>query len=90
VQITFNGHEHHTTRPWSVGRLVSRDDAGRSVFQMLANYQDYRKGDGYLRLVRVYPGEGRIAVRTFSPSQNRFLADGDNQFSFGSVPLLAW
>jgi hypothetical protein len=93
VQFVFNGHVIDPTspsEPWSVGRLVSTDTAGRSVFQTLTNYQTYQKGLGYLRLFRFYPAEGKVTVTSYSPFQDTYLTDSDDQFSYTGVALRGW
>ena len=94
VQFTLNGHvidPTSPTEPWSTARLVSTNDAGRPVYQTLTNYQTYGgTGLGYLRLFRFYPAEGRVTVTTFSPAQNTYLTDPDDQFSFEDVDLGRW
>jgi hypothetical protein len=93
VQFVFNGHVIDPTspsEPWSVGRLVSTDTAGRSVFQTLTNYQTYQKGLGYLRLFRFYPAEGKVTVTSYSPFQDIYLTDSDDQFSYTGVALRGW
>ena len=94
VQFVFNGHviePTNATVSYSVGRLVSGNDAGLSVHQVLANYQMFRPaGRGYLRLVRFYPAQRRMEVRTYSPYENASLTDPLNQFSLSDVDLAAW
>jgi hypothetical protein len=93
VQFVFNGHvidPTSPTEPWSVGRLVSANSAGRSVFQTLTNYQTYQKGLGYLRLFRFYPSEGTVSVTNYSPFQDTYLTDPDDQFSYTGVDLGSW
>ena len=93
VQFVFNGHvidPTSPTEPWSVGRLVSANSAGRAVFQTLTNYQTYQKGLGYLRLFRFYPGDSTVTVTSYSPFQNTYLTDPDDQFSYTGVDLGSW
>jgi len=93
VQFVLNGHvidPTGPTEPWSVGRLVSANDAGRPVYQMLANYQTFAGGRGFLRLLRFYPATGRLAVTTYSPAENSYLTDDDDQFGYDGVDLGAW
>lgn len=67
---------------------VSTNIADRSVYEMLACYQDYPNGgNGWLRLVRFVPDGGsngldRIMVRTYSPSLDAYQTDSSSQFSF--------
>lgn len=61
---------------------VSTNDAGKPVFEMVANYQNYPNGgDGYLRMLRFEPVLNRIRIETYSPTLNRFITDGDSAFS---------
>jgi hypothetical protein len=94
VQFTFNGHVNtpiSDRQPYSVGRLVSENDAGSSVYQVLTNYQTFRPGGrGYLRLVRFYPAANKVTVSTYSPHTNTSLTDRDNDFQFRNVDLGTW
>ena len=96
VQFTFNGHvitpkSDAWPHDFSVGRLVSENDAGRPVYQTLTNYQSWRPaGLGYLRMFKVYPAESRVDVLTYSPYENSFLRDPLNQFSYTDVDLGSW
>jgi hypothetical protein len=64
-----------------VGRLTSTRADGTKVHQILANYQmGALGGEGYLRLMRFYPGERRVKVRTYSPYLDRWKTDPDNEF----------
>ena len=50
------------------GQLTSTGNAGNTVHQLLANYQQFSEGGtGWLRLMEFVPSENRIDVRTFSP-----------------------
>jgi hypothetical protein len=65
-----------------VGRLTSRRPDGTAVHQLLANYQTGALGgEGFLRLMRFFPAERRVAVRTYSPYEDRFKTDADNEFT---------
>jgi hypothetical protein len=94
VQLTLNGHVVQTvgpTEPWAVGRLVSQDDAGRSVYQVLTNFQTYSPGgQGYLRLFRFYPAQRRVEALTYSPYTHTYLRDDRNRFGFTDVDLGSW
>jgi len=64
-----------------LGLLSSQGRSGRTVHQMLANYQMKNQGgDGYLRLLEFLPGNRRIQVKTYSPYRNRYKTDPQNQF----------
>ena len=94
IQFVFNGHVIAPVSPtasYSVGRLVSTNQAGRPVYQVLTNYQTLAPaGQGYLRIFRFYPSQGRVAVTTYSPYQNTSMTDDRNQFTFTGVDLGAW
>ena len=65
-----------------VGRLTSVRPDGTTVHQLLANYQaSALGGEGFLRLMRFFPAERRVAVRTYSPYSDRFKTDPDNEFT---------
>jgi hypothetical protein len=64
-----------------LGRLTSVRADGTSVHQILANYQmGPVGGEGYLRLMRFFPGERKVEVRTYSPFRGRFKTDPANEF----------
>ena len=55
---------------------------GNFVHQLLADYQDFENGgNGYLRILRFSPSQDKIYVSTYSPYLNRYMTDGNNQFS---------
>ncbi|MCW2925213.1 MAG: metallophosphoesterase [Thermoleophilia bacterium] len=71
-----------------VGRSARRNDAGRDVHALLADFQNRPDGGGgYLRLLRVIPARHRIEVRTYSPTLHRYLTDPRNQFTLTGVDL---
>jgi hypothetical protein len=75
--LTFmlSGHVHGEARRTDVVD-------GRTVFQMLADYQDRASGgEGWLRILRFVPGDNRVYVQTYSPWLNRFETDADSEFS---------
>ena len=94
IQMVLSGHviaPVSSTTPYSVGRLVSTDLAGRSVYQTMANYSRWSPaGRGYLRLLRFSPSRRTVAVTTYSPYENASLTDGRNRFTFSGVDLGAW
>jgi hypothetical protein len=94
VQIVLNGHDIHPvseTEPWAAGRLVSDNDAGRKVYQMLSNYQSVEPGGaGYLRLLTFRPEAGQVSVATYSPYLQGSLTDDRNQFTLDGVDLGSW
>jgi hypothetical protein len=75
LRFLLCGHAHGEIR-----RADTVD--GRSVFQLLADYQDRPNGgDGWLRILRFVPGDDKVYVQTFSPTLNRFETDADSQFA---------
>ncbi len=66
-----------------VGRLVSEDDHGRDVPQVVANYQGDDGsvgGSGAVRLVTFDASGGRIYVQTMLTGIGKMLIDDANQF----------
>lgn len=65
-----------------VAELTSARPDGTVVHQLLANYQTGKLGgEGFLRLMRFFPGQRRVAISTYSPYVNRFKSDPDNDFT---------
>jgi hypothetical protein len=65
-----------------VGRRDSVRPDGSVVHALLANYQAGKLGGaGFLRLMRFFPAERRVAVQTYSPFTNSFKTDAENQFT---------
>jgi hypothetical protein len=89
VFMVLNGHFHDRGGS-ATGEYhqTSTNDAGRDVYEMVANYQDYANGgDGWLRIIRFDPGGGsgeadRIAVETYSPTRDEYATDSSSQFDF--------
>lgn len=78
IQFVVCGHDLAD----GVGRLTSARPDGTTVHQLLANYQTGALGgEGYLRLMRFFPDERKVAVRTYSPYTGRFKTEPDNQFT---------
>jgi hypothetical protein len=75
LRFMLSGHVHAESRRTDVVN-------GRPVFQMLADYQDRASGgEGWLRILRFVPGDGKVYVQTYSPWLNRFETDADSEFS---------
>jgi len=65
-----------------VAELTSARPDGTLVHQVLANYQTGKLGgEGFLRVMRFFPSERRVAIHTYSPYLDRFKSDADNEFS---------
>lgn len=76
--LTLNGHVLGD----GTGYLASKNDRGRTVHQILANYQ-FRElgGEAYLRLMEFLPDGKTVRVKSYSPLHDRYLTDPDQQFT---------
>ena len=75
LQFMLSGHVHGESRRSDVVN-------GRTVFQMLADYQNLPSGgEGWLRILRFVPAESKIYVQTYSPWLNRYDTDADSEFT---------
>lgn len=88
ILMVFSGHILGS----GVGQLVSENDNGNLVYQMLANYQKnvsgVEKGDsGFLRIIKVNKKQKTIAVKTYSPWLDAFKTAATQQFVFSNVQL---
>jgi hypothetical protein len=69
------------------GFLVSKNDRGHRVYQMLVDYQSrQRGGEAYLRLLEFLPDGRTVHVISYSPLRDKYLSDAGNQFSFELDP----
>ena len=61
---------------------VATDAAGKSVLEVMSNYQNIQSGDGYIRLYQFDEANSAIHVQTFSPydTTTPYLTDPANQF----------
>jgi hypothetical protein len=77
--ITLNGHVLGD----GTGYLLSANDRGGKVHQILSNYQ-FRNmgGEGYLRLMEFQPDGKTVRVKTYSPVFDRWMTARDQQFEF--------
>lgn len=87
IQLVFCGDNYNSVR-----RVDKMDDDGdgvadRTVFQMMANYQDLTNGgNGYMRFLEFDTQAGTIAARTYSPYLQDFNAydnDDGNKDEYG-------
>ncbi|WP_205702986.1 metallophosphoesterase [Botryobacter ruber] len=88
IRFVFSGHVLHT----GVGTLVSINDAGLPVYQMLANYQEGVKGsikggNGWLRILELDFKDNSITVKTYSPYINEYKEEPAHQFKIESAFL---
>ena len=75
LRFMLSGHVHSESRRIdTVG--------GRTVFQMLADYQDRASGgEGWLRILRFVPSDDKVYVQTYSPWLNAFETDANSAFT---------
>lgn len=86
IRFVFSGHVLNS----GVGTLVSINDAGYPVYQMLANYQggvigSVRGGNGYLRILGVDVKRKTLDVKTWSPFIKTNHPDSAHTFSIKEV-----
>jgi len=75
IEFVFSGHSK------GPGKLISKGNHGNLIFQLGANYQwEENGGNGYLRLMKFYPQENKVTVKTYSPLLDHFRTDWENQF----------
>jgi hypothetical protein len=66
---------------FGVRRETSIGDNGNAVHQVKSCYlQDEHRLQGWLRIIRFTPKQGKIQFRTYSPLLDKYLPDRDNQF----------
>ena len=88
IRFVLSGHVLHS----GVGTLVSTNDAGLPVYQMLANYQagvrgSVNGGNGYLRVLTMDIRKGIVDVKTYSPYLNQYKSEPAHEFRFTNVPF---
>jgi Calcineurin-like phosphoesterase len=86
VKFVFSGHILNT----GLGTLVSINDGGHLVYQMLANYQEGVKGsvkggNGWLRILDIDFKKKTLQVSTYSPYINDYKNDPANSFIIRNV-----
>ncbi len=81
IRFVFSGHVLNS----GVGTLVSINNEGYPVYQMLANYQEgvkgsIKSGNGWLRLLDFDFTKKTVTVTTYSPYINQFMNDPAHRF----------
>lgn len=81
IRFVFSGHVLNS----GVGTLVSINDHGHYVYQMLANYQSevkgsVRGGNGWLRILDMDLKKKTLSVRTYSPFVKEYKQEPAHQF----------
>ncbi len=88
IRFVFSGHVLNN----GVGTLVSYNDHGYAVYQMLANYQQgvegsVKGGNGWLRIVEVDLKKNLLTVKTYSPFINEYMENKAHCFKIVNVHL---
>lgn len=86
----FNGYEKNLEPTAEDGEWhqISTNNAGKDVYEMLSNYQEFQNGgDGWLRTIEFIPGGGangldRLQMRTYSPTRHEYRTGPYSQFYF--------
>ena len=77
IFMVLNGH-YHSVGGTNDGEYhqTSLNDADRTVFEILQDYQDYPNGgDGWLRLIEFDVPENKIRFETYSPVLDQFQTE---------------
>jgi hypothetical protein len=75
IFLVLSSHYFAVRRETSIGKN------GNKVHQVMASYLDgEHKLDGFFRIARIIPEQGKIKFRTYSPLLDKSLIDGQNQF----------
>jgi hypothetical protein len=76
--LTLNGHVLYD----GLGRIVSKNDGGKDVHQVLVNFQmKPNGGDGWLRLLEFSADGKSIGAIDYSPTRNQCNVSDQNKFS---------
>jgi hypothetical protein len=86
IRFVFSGHILNS----GVGTLISINDSGHYVYQMLANFQSevkgsVRGGNGWLRILDMDFKKKTLQVRTYSPYINQYKEEPAHSFMIRNV-----
>jgi hypothetical protein len=86
IRFVFSGHILNS----GVGTLVSINEEGYHVYQMLANYQSevkgsVRGGNGWLRILDMDFKQNTLKVSTYSPYVHQYMNNPAHQFTIKNV-----
>jgi hypothetical protein len=82
IMLVLSGHSE------AVAHRTDLGDQGNRIPQILSNYQHTENGgNGYMRLLRVFPQSQTIRVTTYSPFLDQSLTDAANQFEVQYGPV---
>lgn len=84
IVMVLSGH----VKGDGTGLLISENEEGKPVLQMLANYQFLAHGgQGWLRILKFIPATKTMEVYTYSPWLKEFREEADQRFSL-QVPWM--
>jgi hypothetical protein len=70
-----------------VNHQTSVNDAGKTVHEILCDYQAYPNGgDGWLAMLRFVPAQHQIRVQAYSPTLNQFNMDPKHTYTLDCGP----
>lgn len=86
VAMIFNGHWYPTA-----GHRVDEGDHGNSVYQVMADYQNYhsREPNSYIQVLTFDPSDLSLTVQTYSPALDKHMTGRANEFELFGVEFLA-
>lgn len=78
VFLVLSGHSHSAE---GENKLISINQCGQNVFQLVQNYQSrFLGGNGLLRIFTFYPDIKKIKIQTFSTVFNKYENDENSYF----------
>lgn len=74
----------------STVHFVSQGDQGNKVYEMLFDWQNDKKPEpnSYLAILEFDPEAAKLAVKSYSPTLNKYMTDKRSQFEFHDVEFL--
>jgi hypothetical protein len=86
IRFVFSGHVLNS----GVGTLISVNDEGFPVYQLLANYQNWVKGsvnggNGFLRILTLDHKTHTLTVKTYSPYIDEYKMEEEQSFVIRDV-----
>lgn len=79
VFLVLSGHSHSID---GENNITSTNDCGKSVYQIVQDYQDRIKGgNGLLRIYKFYPNKKELMIYTYSPVSNAYENDKNSKFT---------
>lgn len=86
IRFVFSGHILNS----GVGNLISSNQSGLPVYQMLANYQEgvigsVKGGNGFLRIIDMDFKLKKMTVQSYSPYVNEYKLAPAHQFTLNNI-----